>query len=32
MTPQQAITRDHAVTFDARCGSAHDDFFTGFSA
>jgi hypothetical protein len=31
MTPQQATTRDHAVTFDARCGSAHD-FFTGFSA
>jgi hypothetical protein len=31
MTPQGATTRDHAVTFDARFGSAHD-FSTGFSA
>jgi hypothetical protein len=32
MTPQEVITRDHAVTFEVRCGSAYDDFSTGFSA
>jgi hypothetical protein len=32
MTPRQTIARDYAVIVDARYGSPHDDFFTGFGA